>query len=85
KPIAVIGEQYWPLPWYVRGLGQVGYWDELPKNAGKMPILILMPIAYQEHAKTIDQTHAVFPRGLRDEFPMFVAIRNDVWKAYQEQ
>ena len=28
--VRVIGEEYWPLPWYLRGLPRVGYWSEAP-------------------------------------------------------
>ncbi|MEO7600048.1 MAG: hypothetical protein ABIV50_14015, partial [Opitutus sp.] len=30
--VRVISEEYWPIPWYLRGLVQVGYWAELPDN-----------------------------------------------------
>lgn len=29
-PVRVIAEEYWPLPWYLRGLPQVGYWSAAP-------------------------------------------------------
>ncbi|HEY4299742.1 MAG TPA: flippase activity-associated protein Agl23 [Candidatus Didemnitutus sp.] len=32
RPIRVISEEYWPLPWYFRGLGNVGYWTALPED-----------------------------------------------------
>ncbi len=28
--VRVISEEYWPLPWYLRGLDRVGYWTEAP-------------------------------------------------------
>jgi predicted membrane-bound mannosyltransferase len=30
-PVRVISEEYWPLPWYLRGLPQVGYWSAAPE------------------------------------------------------
>ena len=30
--IRVISEEYWPLPWYFRGLSQVGYWSQPPAD-----------------------------------------------------
>jgi predicted membrane-bound mannosyltransferase len=30
EPVRVIGEEYWPLPWYLRGLPGVGYWSTPP-------------------------------------------------------
>jgi uncharacterized protein (TIGR03663 family) len=31
QPIRVISEEYWPIPWYLRGLPQVGYWPRAPE------------------------------------------------------
>jgi len=30
--IRVIGEEYWPLPWYFRGVSRVGYWSTPPDD-----------------------------------------------------
>lgn len=30
KPVAVVGSDYWPLPWYLRRLPEVGYFDKMP-------------------------------------------------------
>ncbi len=32
EPIRVISEEYWPLPWYLRGLPEVGYWTSPPQE-----------------------------------------------------
>lgn len=32
RTIAVLGTNYWPLPWYLRGFSQVGYFEEVPAN-----------------------------------------------------
>ena len=85
RPIAVIGEEYWPLPWYLRGVGEAGYWAALPEGGAEFPILIIMPTAYEEVSISLQETHTYIPRGLRDEFPVMVAIRNDIWEAYQER
>ena len=28
----MIAEEYWPLPWYLRGVTDVGYWTEPPAD-----------------------------------------------------
>ena len=30
--VRVIGPEYWPLPWYLRGLDRVGYWSAPPED-----------------------------------------------------
>ncbi len=32
RPVRVISEEYWPLPWYLRGLPRVGYWTQAPAD-----------------------------------------------------
>lgn len=32
QPILVISEEYWPLPWYLRGLKRVGYYQTPPED-----------------------------------------------------
>jgi uncharacterized protein (TIGR03663 family) len=32
EPVRVISEEYWPLPWYFRGMDGVGYWTRPPAD-----------------------------------------------------
>lgn len=32
RPVRIISEEYWPLPWYLRGLPRVGYWSSPPAD-----------------------------------------------------
>lgn len=42
RPIRVISEEYWPLPWYFRGLPNVGYWPAPPEHCdGAMLVVSL--------------------------------------------
>lgn len=84
-PLAVIGDHYWPLPWYLRGAGKIGYWSRLPKGAEALPVLLLLPSALDEARPALQETHTFLPRGLRDEFPVVIAVRNDLWEAYRKQ
>ena len=74
-PVTVVGSGYWPLPWYLRSFEQVGYWAELPADAAQRPLLILMP----DVEAGLDASHALFPRGLRHEVPLTIAVRKDLW------
>jgi predicted membrane-bound mannosyltransferase len=32
RPVRIVSEEYWPLPWYLRGLPRVGYWSTPPDD-----------------------------------------------------
>jgi uncharacterized protein (TIGR03663 family) len=46
--IRVISEEYWPLPWYFRGLERVGYWTTPPADCDGALI-----IASESHAEAV--------------------------------
>jgi predicted membrane-bound mannosyltransferase len=39
-PIRVISPEYWPLPWYLRGRTDVGYWTEVPAQCDAGLLLV---------------------------------------------
>ncbi len=84
-PIAVVGAEYWPLPWYLRDSGSVGFWPGLEPEIAALPVLLVMPTVFDEVAPALEDSHTFIPRGLRHEFPLMMAIRNDLWNAYQER
>ncbi len=81
-PHAVIGTGYWPLPWYLRDLGEVGYYPD-PKQATHLPQAPLI-FTTREIPESVEKTHQWLPRGLRHEVPLWLGIRNDIWQAYQQ-
>jgi hypothetical protein len=83
-PLAVVGDQYWPLPYYLRGFERIGYWLDTPPNAEEFPVLILMPSAPRELMDSLAETHKFFVRGVRYEVPAIVFIREDIWQSYKE-
>lgn len=81
-PIAVIGDGYWPLPWYLRDLPPTGYWPALPEEGDEFPALLVLPgqlVAVQER---LEETHVGLPRGLRADTRVYLFIRMDIWEAY---
>lgn len=78
-PLAVIGRDIWPLPWYLRDF-RCGYWVELPGNTADFPVIITVPSQGELQADALAGTHVPFPRGLRDGVPMIVWLRKDVWE-----
>jgi uncharacterized protein (TIGR03663 family) len=83
-PIAVIGGEYWPLPWYLRASGDVGYWSAPPVGLEQFVLVLAMSDAAEAVMGTLEKSHIALPRGLRAEVPMYVFVRNDVWKRWME-
>jgi uncharacterized protein (TIGR03663 family) len=44
-PILVIGPEYWPLPWYLRGVERVGYYAEPPEDCDGALVICAMELA----------------------------------------
>ncbi|MGA1204367.1 MAG: flippase activity-associated protein Agl23 [Opitutales bacterium] len=84
EPLAVVGTGYWPLPWYLRGLGATGYWARVPDGAEQMPVVIVMPGEFESAEATLGSTHAAFPRSLRDNTPILLFLRNDLWERWMD-
>lgn len=40
QPIRVIGEEYWPLPWYLRGLPNVGFYSVPPDDSDGALVIV---------------------------------------------
>ncbi|MEO0510445.1 MAG: flippase activity-associated protein Agl23 [Verrucomicrobiota bacterium] len=83
SPIAVVGQGYWPLPWYLRDF-EVGYWT----NSNVVDITFPVVIAMSDHIKSCDKTlgesHVALPRSLRNNVPITVYLRNDIWSKWMK-
>jgi predicted membrane-bound mannosyltransferase len=44
-PIRVISEEYWPLPWYLRGMQHVGYWTRPPADCDGALVIVSAGLA----------------------------------------
>lgn len=67
QAVRIIGDEYWPLPWYLRGLPNVGYWNAPPATCDGALVV-----------STLAQPEAVRARlhGPYDE--SFLGLRPDV-------
>ncbi len=84
EPIAVIGEHYWPLPWYLRAFEHIGYWRVPAADLATMPLVFALPDAAEAVARALEQTHVELPRGLRAGAPVGVFVRSDLWQQWME-
>lgn len=83
EPIGVIGSEYWPLPWYLRSFGKIGYWPSPPSGLTSMPLVFAMPEVEEAVAKSLLETHAALPRGLRAGVAVTLFVRKDIWERWQ--
>ena len=84
EPIAVVGEAYWPLPWYLRQFDTIGYWIEPVDALRDSPIVLAMPEHTPACNALLEASHLPLPRALRANVPVMLYVRNDVWRRWIE-
>ena len=83
-PIAVIGKDYWPLPWYLRTFESVGYWPQVPATLSNYPIVLAMPASVDECDDQLHASHTKLPRTLRANVTITLYISNELWTQWSE-
>ena len=76
--MAVLGNGYWPLPWYLRDTLPTGYFETMPDDLETFAIVIAMPEMAEKSGHRLAATHEAFFQGLRDEVPVTVFVRRDI-------
>ncbi|MFM8983766.1 MAG: glycosyltransferase family 39 protein, partial [Spartobacteria bacterium] len=76
--IAVLGNGYWPLPWYLRETIPAGYFETMPENLESFAVVIAMPEMAEESGQRLAATHEAYFQGLRHELPVTVFVRRDI-------
>jgi uncharacterized protein (TIGR03663 family) len=74
RPVRVISEESWPLPWYLRGLPEVGYWTSVPEDCDGALVVASAGLADQVQARLKDSYTTGFV-GLRPGFTLVVFTR----------
>jgi uncharacterized protein (TIGR03663 family) len=72
--VRVISEEYWPLPWYFRGLDHVGYWNSVPADCDAAVVITSTNLAdgvRQKLHASYDESYL----GLRPGFMCVVFTR----------
>ena len=82
--IAVVGHEYWPLPWYLRNVSTaIGYWPTPEAEMQTFPVVFAMPTQQMATRELLQSTHTELPRALRANVPVILHLRNDVWEQWQ--
>jgi predicted membrane-bound mannosyltransferase len=75
-------EYYWPLPWYLRELKNVGYWTQVPDDS-MAPVVIASPEFDEALTKKLDPTHLMTGYfGLRPGVMFEVWVKMDLWTEF---
>ncbi len=82
EPVAVIGKDYWPLPWYLRSFEKIGYWSVPPEGLETYPLVFVLPESEDRVTAQLEKSHVPLPRGLRAGVPVQLFLRSDIWKRW---
>jgi uncharacterized protein (TIGR03663 family) len=85
------GDDYWPLPWYLRSFKQVYWWNRIDPNVPPAPVIIASPAVEEELMKYIDspppgQKNLYVPLSrirLRPKVELRCYVTSDVYDGYQ--
>ena len=77
--VQVAAKEYWPLPWYLRSLGCVGYWPE-PPHPLDAPVIVLDADYSAAAEATLALTHVAQTAGLRPGVLLVAWFRRDIWE-----
>jgi uncharacterized protein (TIGR03663 family) len=97
-PIQVIctGDDYWPLPWYLRSFSRVGWWSSVQQDLVPTPVILASP---DVESALLIRLYESPPPGERSLYvPLFDRrmdlrpgieirgyVRHDVWENYQRE
>jgi uncharacterized protein (TIGR03663 family) len=90
------GDDYWPLPWYLRAFANIGWWKQVDENAPAAPLIIASP---KVEPALMRKLYELPPPGQRPLYlPLFDAymelrpqielrgyVRKDLWDRFQQQ
>jgi uncharacterized protein (TIGR03663 family) len=77
-------DETWPLPWYLRGYGRVGYWTNPVAalafaDAGEAPVVICSSAFVEEVGARLGDGYQQSFFGLRPEVVLALFVRRDLW------
>ena len=82
--IAVVGREYWPLPWYLKKLdAEIHYWPDA--NAAELsdyPVVLSMPAEQSAVRQQLQNSHVEHPQSLRSNVPLFLFLDEAIWNLW---
>ncbi len=82
---------YWPLPWYLRRIENVGYWNAAPRSengggevSGGGDVWISSAAYWPTLQADLHRDYETFYYGLRPDVPRVVAVESDLWQRFRD-
>jgi uncharacterized protein (TIGR03663 family) len=77
-------DETWPLPWYLRRFGRVGYWTDILQvdDLRDAPVVIASAAFADAAGRNLDGGYQSAFYGLRPEVVLSLFVRQDLWDAY---
>jgi len=72
---------YWPLPWYLRRLERVGFWDSPPAQVDA-PVIVASTESAAELALEMKGTYQKNQYGLRPGVRVWLYVDESLWKSF---
>ena len=79
--VHVFTDDYWPLPWYVRRLNRVGYWDA-PTAHPDAPVIVTSPEQQPHLDPRLSSEYHVEYYGLRPEVVVLLYVERGLWERF---
>ena len=94
--IIAMDDDYWPFPWYLRHLDNVGYWNHVPQNARNASIILISPDLEKELVNVLYEEAgpgelSLFlplfdePMELRHSVEILCYIKKDIYDTYMNR
>jgi uncharacterized protein (TIGR03663 family) len=79
-------DETWPLPWYLRRYGRVGYWTsaETAGDPGDAALVIASAANVEKVAMALGDRYQQSFYGLRPEVVLALFVRRDLWDVYHK-
>jgi len=77
--VKVVTAEQWPLPWYLRRLESVGWWNSLPRDCDA-PVVVSSPADEERLAHRLRGRYSVEYYGLRPSVVLVLRVRSDLAK-----
>jgi uncharacterized protein (TIGR03663 family) len=74
---------YWPLPYYLRGMAAVGYWLHIPDPLDA-PVFVVPTALHDEVLARVGESYQMEFYALRPGVLRLLFIRNDLWETFME-